>query len=551
MKKSQKSIQNSPSTKKSDGLKAQSHSAEVVGHRGEQWLYTDTVKEHFFHPKNIFITEEEASKYEKTADGVGQVGSPACVVPDTGVIAENKIIPISKLGKKQRVLGFDGTYNQILQPKSREYKGDLAILQTKLGKIALTSEHLVYSIKRPKGHKYDYTINKTNLAPEWNPAEALKKNDFIIYPRTNSVQDINHVNVNFLKKKWDFKSKELPKKIDINAETMCLFGYFLSEGSTRKRLVKSTEVAFSFNINEEAYVNDVIELLDKYFQLKGVITKDEKQHRCSVMVYSVHLSNLFKEWFGSGAQNKIIPEFMMFLPPEKQRGLICGLWRGDGYINTVRKFPRAGFATISRELANQVKRLLLRQGIVPSVYYEAAKKSKNTQHQPAYRIHVGDQESLNQIVSIVNKDEKNYTRRQKNSWFDYDFFYTPLTKVSKQKYAGEVFILETNGTHTYTTEAFSIHNCGDVMCMYIKVDEKNQTIKECKWRTFGCASAIASTSMLSTMVIGMKLEEAKKLTPQDIVKALGGLPARKIHCSVLGDQALRAAIKNYEEKKNK
>jgi nitrogen fixation NifU-like protein/NifU-like protein len=93
--------------------------------------------------------------------------------------------------------------------------------------------------------------------------------------------------------------------------------------------------------------------------------------------------------------------------------------------------------------------------------------------------------------------------------------------------------------------------CGDVMKMYIKVNKKNNTIRECKWRTFGCASAIASTSVLSEMVIGMKLEDCKKLTPQDIVKALGGLPARKIHCSVLGDQALRTAIDDYEKRKEK
>ncbi len=92
--------------------------------------------------------------------------------------------------------------------------------------------------------------------------------------------------------------------------------------------------------------------------------------------------------------------------------------------------------------------------------------------------------------------------------------------------------------------------CGDVMEMFIKVDKKNNTIKECRWRTFGCASAISSTSILSEMVKGMKLEEAKKITPQDIVKALGGLPARKIHCSVLGDQALRKAIEDYEKKKD-
>ncbi|MBU0457243.1 MAG: iron-sulfur cluster assembly scaffold protein [Nanoarchaeota archaeon] len=88
--------------------------------------------------------------------------------------------------------------------------------------------------------------------------------------------------------------------------------------------------------------------------------------------------------------------------------------------------------------------------------------------------------------------------------------------------------------------------CGDMMKMWIKV--KDNIIKECKWRTFGCATAISSTSILSEMAIGKTLEEAKKITPQDIVKALGGLPARKIHCSVLGDQALRAAIEDYEKK---
>ena len=81
--------------------------------------------------------------------------------------------------------------------------------------------------------------------------------------------------------------------------------------------------------------------------------------------------------------------------------------------------------------------------------------------------------------------------------------------------------------------------CGDMMKMYIKIgpDEK---ISECKWKTYGCASAIGSTSLLSTMVIGKTIEEALKITPDDIVNELGGLPAQKFHCSVLGDKALRA-----------
>lgn len=88
--------------------------------------------------------------------------------------------------------------------------------------------------------------------------------------------------------------------------------------------------------------------------------------------------------------------------------------------------------------------------------------------------------------------------------------------------------------------------CGDQMLVAIKVE--NGIITDCKWKTYGCASAIASTSMLSEVVKGMKLEEAYHITPADITRKLGGLPEHKIHCSVLGDKALRAAIEDYYRK---
>ena len=87
--------------------------------------------------------------------------------------------------------------------------------------------------------------------------------------------------------------------------------------------------------------------------------------------------------------------------------------------------------------------------------------------------------------------------------------------------------------------------CGDQMIVVIKVDKKKGIIKDCKWKTFGCASAIASTSALSEMVKGMTLEDAYHVSAKDINKELGGLPEHKIHCSVLGDKALRAAINDY------
>ena len=88
--------------------------------------------------------------------------------------------------------------------------------------------------------------------------------------------------------------------------------------------------------------------------------------------------------------------------------------------------------------------------------------------------------------------------------------------------------------------------CGDQMLILLRIaDDK---ITDCRWKTYGCASAIASTSILSEAIKGMPIEEAYKLKPQDIVARLGGLPDNKIHCSVLGDKALRAAIDDYLSK---
>jgi len=89
--------------------------------------------------------------------------------------------------------------------------------------------------------------------------------------------------------------------------------------------------------------------------------------------------------------------------------------------------------------------------------------------------------------------------------------------------------------------------CGDMIELYIKVE--NDIIIDIKFRTFGCAAAIATSSMITEMVIGKTLDEAMKITGQDVVKELGGLPPIKIYCSNLVTDALQAAIRDYCEKK--
>jgi len=91
--------------------------------------------------------------------------------------------------------------------------------------------------------------------------------------------------------------------------------------------------------------------------------------------------------------------------------------------------------------------------------------------------------------------------------------------------------------------------CGDMMQMSIKVQD--DIITDAKFKTFGCGSAIASSSAATDMIIGKTVEEAFKITNKDVLNELGGLPAIKVHCSVLADQAIRSAIYDYAKKNGK
>ena len=88
--------------------------------------------------------------------------------------------------------------------------------------------------------------------------------------------------------------------------------------------------------------------------------------------------------------------------------------------------------------------------------------------------------------------------------------------------------------------------CGDIMRMYIKV--KDGIITDCKFNTFGCGSAIATSSMATELIKGKPITEALQLSNKAVVEALDGLPAHKIHCSVLAEEAVRAAVKDYYDK---
>ena len=90
--------------------------------------------------------------------------------------------------------------------------------------------------------------------------------------------------------------------------------------------------------------------------------------------------------------------------------------------------------------------------------------------------------------------------------------------------------------------------CGDIMQITLKIE--NDIIVDAKFKTFGCAAAIATSSTATDMIKGMTIEEALKVTNKQVIEVLGGLPAQKIHCSVLAEEAIKKAIEDYLSKKN-
>ncbi|MDP2668892.1 MAG: iron-sulfur cluster assembly scaffold protein [bacterium] len=514
---------------------------------GESWYYTDIVKDHFFHPRNLLF---EKPKDENEFDARGMVGSPACILPSTLIQKNPKMAEIKEAIIGEKVLSHDGKFNSIKRIFRPKYKDTLVKIYNPWGILTATNDHLIFAIQAPRTKSfYLQTKYKKRIMPTWVHAGDLRRGDVALYPIPKIIKPLSKITLPiFPKNKFDFKSKDLPKYLPINEEVLELFGYFVAEGHTRKW---KGELGFTFSIKERAYVEKVCKLIKKYFRLQAAVRERPANNRIDIAIYNIYLAQLFRFWFGENAKSKKVPEFVLFLEPKIQRGFIRGLWRGDGYFSGERSQPRAGFTSISETLLHQLKWLLVRQRIIPSIYREMGKTIGGIKHQKSYRMHVGDMASLERLASILDLSfirNKN-KRHAEEVWHDGNYIYLPVRRTEIILFKGRLFNFEINDTHTYATDAFLVHNCGDMMEMWMKV--KGETIAELKWKTFGCASAIAATSMYSVMLTengGMTLAEALKVRPQDVMKRLGGLPNRKIHCSVLADKAFQKTANDYFRK---
>jgi nitrogen fixation NifU-like protein len=504
-------------------------------------FYSKEVIKHFNSPHNYGKI--------KNYDGLGKVGNMICLLPTEKINLANEIKPLKDLKVGDFVLSHTGIINKVEQTSCRKYKGKIIELKNKLGSLSLTPEHLIYAIKVPKGNKYLRTKYRKLLSPAWYHSTHLEQGDIVLYPITKKIEKTEFLEINIPKAKYDFKSIEIPSKIKVDAGILRLFGYFLSEGNITERKC-SNFITFTLNIKEDDIAEDIKKIVKK-IGLSVVIRKKPEHNSMTVNLYSVKLAKYFKNIFGNYADKKSIPEFLMVLPPNMQKHLLYGMWKGDGYINLDRDGARAEYSTISYMISQQVKILLLRQGIIPSIYFEKEKTTKGVHHKENYRVHVGQRESLKRLCKIMHVEYYQRTIVHENSWIDKKYLYTPIRNINNYDYDGRVCNLEVDKAHSFTTESFCVHNCGDEMWLYIKIAEKDkkEIIKDVKFETFGCVAAIATSSVVTDLIMGKTIAQALKVKKEDIVKVLGELPPIKLHCSVLAIDALSEAVYDYYSKK--
>ncbi len=503
------------------------------------YMYSKKVMELFRHPHNMGEI--------KDADAVGKVGNPMCLLSDTMIHTNDKFIGIKDVCSSTKVLGHDGFFNKVQRIISRNYSGSMVLIKNKLGITVLTPEHEVLAVKIPKRWIYSYARGKKTLTTDWYHAEELRKGDLAVYPIVKEVTDRKFIRTLQERKKWDFKSVKIPKKIIIDSDFLRFCGYYLAEGSFEQE----TGTKFTFNINEADLAEDVERIARKIFDIEAKKRIIKERKTLIVTINNVFIVHLIKSLFGKGAADKRIPHWMMLLPTDKQKGLIYGLWHGDGYFNEKR--PRAGYSTISYQLAQQIKTLLLRQGIAPSIYVEEERVAKDgVKHKKAYRLHIEEKIYLERLAKILKIKFIPKRPEAISSWFKGNYLFAPITKVDKMNYSGKVHNLEIKKSKSYVTESLAVHNCGDLMWMYVKFGknkEGREIIKDIKVKTFGCVAALATSSLTTDLAKGKTIEEALKITNRDVIKGAGGLPSIKTHCSVLAVDALREAIYKYLKKK--
>jgi len=414
------------------------------------------------------------------------------------VLAKGGWKEISKISEGEKVINEEGRETQVLQTQVRDFNGNLVTITpfvSPFNAFSITSDHPILAIKR------DW-LRKTRIS-------SYK----CAWKRISDEQELLNYVPNYVKARdlrtGDYLIFAVNKQIKDNSiytkEVMRLLGYYLSEGYSS---AQGSVVAFAFNKNEVENIKET-----KYLLEKIVGKKAKERTRGSVTEVYVCSRKLFRFLYstaGRYARYKSLAKEVMILPFEKQWEMISTYLKGDGdfYRRREKESETYRITTASRNLAIQIQEILARGGIFASIR-EIYKKNCVIEGRKI-------KDSKMYLISYKLSRKHKFVRRSAK------YFLVPIKKIERKSFRGKVYnFLVANEPNSYLVKGFAVHNCG---------------------------AAIATSSMATEMIKGKTIEEALKLTNQAVAEALDGLPPVKMHCSVLAEDAVKAAIDDYLRK---
>ncbi len=332
---------------------------------------------------------------------------------------------------------------------------------------------------QPVYREYANTCVKTEIdlleSLQWIEAKDLKEGDFIVIPYPKKIIDKDYINVldyidipyhveknGYVVKINHDKQKRTPQfnnqinrvkaKIPLNYDFMKFAGYYLAEGY----ILDDRAVVFVFNSKEKEYIEDLISISENLFGIKPTIIKN-KDNSVRITLHSTYIAKLIKNLFGTGFNQKKLPDEIILAKPEAQRGLIVGIFRGDG--TTVSDGMRL---TISNKtLAYQIFLVLLRMGYMPKI--SKAFKNHLAKEQP-YSIHISINDAID-LIEEIGKDLHKITAKPDskkiNSYrFRYgDYVFYKIQSVETENFDGTVYDFEVKGDHSFSANLLAAHNC--------------------------------------------------------------------------------------------
>ncbi len=419
-----------------------------------------------------------------------------CLPPTEEISLGNKWLPISDLSEGKMLLNGRGERTKVKQFYEAPFNGKLISIipfVSRFNGFYVTSTHPIFCIKR----KFLKNTRKSGNKCSWlriNEKELISTEPYFLEAELLEEGDY----LIFLKRKQTKDNSEFSN------DMMKLMGYYLSEGYiTPERVVN-----FSFNKNEREYISEVKSLCKNLIGKEG--SERTRNNVTELRICSAKLSRFLLEHCGKYAKHKKLSEKVILLPFKKQWEMIKTYINGDGNIYKRRpnNSPTYRVDTASRKLAIQIQEILARGDIFAPI-----KKAELAE------TYLEGRKLLSHIMfNISFKLEKKHKFVKDNE----EYFFVPIRKIERIPYQGKVYNVEVEGKHnSYLVKGFVVHNC---------------------------VAAIASSEALAEIVEGKTLDEALKISKEDIIKFLGGdVPAPKIHCSLLAKEALKKAVEDYKK----